>query len=118
VRQSRSLRVVVPAVLCSLSAHRLSTCPGAVGGALHRRRCRACRRREADRLAARPSAPDRGGRPRAVTRARRARALMHLVADPEFWVLLAVIIFAAVVWKPARSAVVGGLDARAARIAA
>jgi len=43
---------------------------------------------------------------------------MHLLADGEFWVLLAVVIFAVAVWKPARRAVLGGLDARAARIAA
>ena len=42
--------------------------------------------------------------------------MTHLLADPEFWVLLAVIIFAAAVWKPARNAVIGGLDSRAARI--
>jgi F-type H+-transporting ATPase subunit b len=41
---------------------------------------------------------------------------MHLLADAEFWVLLAVIVFAVVVWKPARTAIIGGLDARAARI--
>src|SRR5205823_9692774 len=44
--------------------------------------------------------------------------MMHLLADGEFWVLLAVVIFAVAVWKPARRAVLGGLDARAARIAA
>jgi len=43
---------------------------------------------------------------------------MRLLADPEFWVLLAVIIFAAAVWKPMRRAIVGSLDARAARISA
>ena len=43
---------------------------------------------------------------------------MHLLADAEFWVLLAVVIFAAAVWKPMRRAVVGGLDERAARIGA
>ena len=43
---------------------------------------------------------------------------MHLLADAEFWVLLAVVVFAAVVWKPARRAVIGGLDGRAARITA
>ena len=43
---------------------------------------------------------------------------MHLLADAEFWVLLAVIIFAAAVWKPMHRAIVGGLDERAARIAA
>jgi len=41
---------------------------------------------------------------------------MHLFADPEFWVLLAVVVFAIVVWKPARRAVVGTLDERAMRI--
>jgi F-type H+-transporting ATPase subunit b len=41
---------------------------------------------------------------------------MHLFADPEFWVLLAVVAFAIVVWKPARRAVVGTLDERATRI--
>lgn len=44
--------------------------------------------------------------------------MTHLLADAEFWVLLAVVIFAVAVWKPARRAVVGGLDARAARIGA
>jgi len=43
---------------------------------------------------------------------------MHLLADAEFWVLLAVVIFAVAVWKPMRRAVVGGLDERAARIGA
>jgi F-type H+-transporting ATPase subunit b len=41
---------------------------------------------------------------------------MRLCADPEFWVLLAVVAFAIVVWKPARRAVVGTLDERATRI--
>jgi F-type H+-transporting ATPase subunit b len=41
---------------------------------------------------------------------------MHLFAEPEVWVLLAVIIFAIGVWKPARRAILGGLDAHAARI--
>ena len=41
---------------------------------------------------------------------------MHLVADPEFWVAVAAAIFIAVAWKPARKALVGGLDERAARI--
>ena len=43
---------------------------------------------------------------------------MHLLADAEFWVLLAVVIFAAAVWKPMRRAVTGSLDERAARIRA
>ena len=41
---------------------------------------------------------------------------MHLFADPEFWVLLAVVVFAILVWKPARRAVIGTLDERAMRI--
>ena len=44
--------------------------------------------------------------------------MMHLLADGEFWVLIAVVIFAAAVWKPMRRAIVGGLDGRAARIRA
>lgn len=41
---------------------------------------------------------------------------MHFFADPEFWVAVAAAIFVAVVWKPARRALIGGLDERAARI--
>jgi F-type H+-transporting ATPase subunit b len=41
----------------------------------------------------------------------------HLLADAEFWVLIAVLIFVAGVWKPASRAIVGALDARATRIA-
>ena len=41
---------------------------------------------------------------------------MHLLRDPEFWVLVAVVVFAIAVWKPARRAVVGMLDQRAMRI--
>lgn len=41
---------------------------------------------------------------------------MHLFGDPEFWVAVAAAIFLAVVWKPARRSLIGGLDARAARI--
>jgi F-type H+-transporting ATPase subunit b len=40
-------------------------------------------------------------------------SFMH---EPEFWVLVAGVIFLAVVWKPAGRALIGGLDARAARI--
>ena len=39
-----------------------------------------------------------------------------LFEDPEFWVLLAVVVFVVGVWKPARRAILGGLDARAVRI--
>src|SRR5271166_4807990 len=42
--------------------------------------------------------------------------MAHLFADPEFWVLLAVAVFVALVWKPAKRAIFGALDARAARI--
>ncbi len=42
--------------------------------------------------------------------------MMPLLEDPEFWVVLAVLIFVIGVWKPARRAILGGLDARAARI--
>jgi F-type H+-transporting ATPase subunit b len=42
--------------------------------------------------------------------------MAHLFGDPEFWVLLAVVIFLIVVWKPMRRAVVGALDSRAERI--
>jgi F-type H+-transporting ATPase subunit b len=41
---------------------------------------------------------------------------MHLFADPEFWVLLAVAIFAVIVWKPASRYMTGTLDERATRI--
>ena len=40
----------------------------------------------------------------------------HLFSDPEFWVIVALVIFFAVVWKPGRRAILGSLDARAARI--
>ena len=42
--------------------------------------------------------------------------MLHLLADAEFWVLLSVVIFAIVVWKPASRAVTGMLDQRTARI--
>ena len=42
--------------------------------------------------------------------------MMPLFEDPEFWVVLAVIFFVIGVWKPARRAILGGLDARATRI--
>ena len=41
---------------------------------------------------------------------------MHLFTEPEFWVLLAVVLFIVGVWKPARRSIIGALDARAARI--
>src|SRR5205807_1626521 len=75
---------------------------------------RAARMKEA----ARGGAAGGGGRPRAAATSGGTSALMHLFADPEFWVLLAVVIFAGAVWKPMRAAVIGSLDARAARISA
>jgi F-type H+-transporting ATPase subunit b len=42
--------------------------------------------------------------------------MAHLFADPEFWVLVAVVIFVIAVWKPAKRAIVGALDGRAVRI--
>ncbi len=42
--------------------------------------------------------------------------MMRLFEDPELWVLLAVVAFVIGVWKPARRAILGGLDARAVRI--
>jgi F-type H+-transporting ATPase subunit b len=42
--------------------------------------------------------------------------MIPLLGDPEFWVLLAVVVFAVGVWKPARRSILGALDARAVRI--
>jgi F-type H+-transporting ATPase subunit b len=41
---------------------------------------------------------------------------MHLFGEPEIWILLAVVAFVIGVWKPARRAILGRLDTRAARI--
>jgi F-type H+-transporting ATPase subunit b len=41
---------------------------------------------------------------------------MHLFAEAEFWVLIAVVLFIAGVWKPAARWITGALDTRAARI--
>ena len=43
---------------------------------------------------------------------------MEFVHEAEFWVLVAAVVFVIAVFRPARRALVGGLDARAARIAA
>jgi F-type H+-transporting ATPase subunit b len=40
----------------------------------------------------------------------------HFMHDPEFWVLVAAIIFVAVVWRPAKKGIVTTLDERSARI--
>jgi len=42
--------------------------------------------------------------------------MLHLFAEPEFWVLLAVLLFIIGVWKPAARWITGALDARAMRI--
>jgi F-type H+-transporting ATPase subunit b len=42
----------------------------------------------------------------------------HLFASPEFWILAAVLIFVALVWKPLKPRLIGALDARAERIRA
>lgn len=42
--------------------------------------------------------------------------MVSIIRDPEFWVLVAVLVFIAIVWKPAKRSLIGGLDARAARI--
>jgi F-type H+-transporting ATPase subunit b len=43
---------------------------------------------------------------------------MGFLHEAEFWVLVAAVIFVAAVFRPARRALMGGLDARAARIGA
>ncbi|HEX6441840.1 MAG TPA: F0F1 ATP synthase subunit B [Stellaceae bacterium] len=42
--------------------------------------------------------------------------MLHLLADAEFWVLLAVVIFIVAVWKPGSRAITGILDQRSVRI--
>jgi F-type H+-transporting ATPase subunit b len=41
---------------------------------------------------------------------------MGLFHEAEFWFTIAVLIFVAILWKPAKKALIGGLDARAERI--
>ncbi len=41
---------------------------------------------------------------------------MGLLREAEFWFLIAVLIFAAILWRPAKRLLIGGLDARANRI--
>ncbi|HUC10568.1 MAG TPA: F0F1 ATP synthase subunit B [Stellaceae bacterium] len=41
---------------------------------------------------------------------------MGFVHDPEFWFAIAVLIFAAMLWRPAKRFLIGGLDARSNRI--
>src|SRR5207244_2851923 len=76
-------------------------------------RCRPLGYRKADGFG------HRGGEARSGSRPRDGGAgclMMPLLEDPEFWVVLAVLIFVIGVWKPARRAILGGLDARATRI--
>jgi F-type H+-transporting ATPase subunit b len=42
----------------------------------------------------------------------------HLFSSPEFWVLIAALIFLIIVWKPGKRSLLGGLDSRAERIRA
>jgi F-type H+-transporting ATPase subunit b len=42
--------------------------------------------------------------------------MAQLFHGAEFWVLVAVVIFVVIVWKPGRRLLLGGLDARATRI--
>jgi F-type H+-transporting ATPase subunit b len=42
--------------------------------------------------------------------------MLHVFAEPEFFVLIAFGLFIAVIWKRGGQAVLGGLDARSARI--
>jgi F-type H+-transporting ATPase subunit b len=44
--------------------------------------------------------------------------MLHLFRDPEFWVLVAVVVTVVVLWKPVKGFVLGGLDARTERIRA
>jgi F-type H+-transporting ATPase subunit b len=41
-----------------------------------------------------------------------------LLRSPEFWILVAVLVLVALVWKPAKRMLLGGLDGRADRIRA
>jgi F-type H+-transporting ATPase subunit b len=41
---------------------------------------------------------------------------MRFFANPEFWVLVAMAILVAILWRPGKRILVGGLDARAERI--
>ncbi len=40
----------------------------------------------------------------------------QLLGEPEFWVLVAALVLAGLLWKPAQRSLIGGLDARARRI--
>jgi len=42
--------------------------------------------------------------------------MAHIFADPEFWVLLAVVVFVIAIWKPGKRAIIGAIDSRAERI--
>jgi F-type H+-transporting ATPase subunit b len=42
--------------------------------------------------------------------------MAYIFRGSEFWVLVAVVVFFIIVWKPGRRSLLGGLDARATRI--
>jgi F-type H+-transporting ATPase subunit b len=42
--------------------------------------------------------------------------MAHIFRGPEFWVLVAVVVFFIIVWKPGRRSLLSSLDARATRI--
>src|SRR5205823_8505282 len=83
-----------------------------------RGRCRPGRRREADRVGAGFRQDDGRGGPLPERAGALMHTLMHLLADAEFWVLIAVVVFAVAVWKPASRAITGMLDQRGAHIRA
>ena len=45
-----------------------------------------------------------------------AHGYAHFWEDPTFWVLVATVIFVALVWRKAQAAVLGGLDGRIERV--
>jgi len=42
--------------------------------------------------------------------------MTRILHEPEFWFTIALLVFIAIVWKPAKRLLIGGLDSRAARI--
>jgi F-type H+-transporting ATPase subunit b len=44
--------------------------------------------------------------------------MFRFLSDPEFWVLVAVLILIVILWQPGKRSVLGGLDSRAGRIRA
>ncbi|MGH6953848.1 MAG: hypothetical protein ACREGL_06685, partial [Alphaproteobacteria bacterium] len=62
--------------------------------------------------------PGRAGAPRRRGRGnpQAGGTVMHLLAEPEFWVLVAFVVFVAVMLRPIRRAALAALDKRALRI--